>query len=343
MIEEVSIHPDDIARICREYPELIKTDNNGLREIGSSVSKAFRDIFSSQTTSQILGFWRPDTVALHVSGLSIDEHIPNTPYDGKADLSKIAQCVGNSIGLHDFIGLHPVVYYGENDGQLVRNVVPHRGATDDVSSHGSKKTFGPHVDNPDLPLFNNYVRPSVISPDTLSLYCVRQDPSVSTDLVLLDDVLSLLDNHTVEVLMMPIFKIKRPDSFTTGNKNNVIEQKPILEKDNYGNYVSRFDAHRVFSDYDVGNSAIEAFTRASLCDDVINNFYMKPGELLLFKNKRVLHSRKGFTPRFDGKDRWLIRVFGLYKQPDESVLLCNNDTAHLNTDLSAFTEQLAYG
>ncbi|ODS22651.1 hypothetical protein AB835_13000 [Candidatus Endobugula sertula] len=238
--------------------------------------------------------------------------------------------------MHKFIGLHPVVYYGENDGQLIRNVVPHQDSVDDISSHGSKKTFGPHVDNPDLPLFNNYVRPSVTSPDKLSLFCVRQDPNVPTGLILLDDVLSRLDHHTIEVLMMPIFKIKRPDSFTTGNKNNVIEQKPILEKDNYGNYVSRFDAHRVFSDYDVGNSAIEAFTKVSLCDDVINSFYMKPGDFLLFKNKRVLHSRRGFTPRFDGKDRWLIRVFGLYKQPHKSVLLCNEDTTHLQYRFKRF-------
>lgn len=51
--------------------------------------------------------------------------------------------------LADF-GLYPVVYQGENDGRLVRNVVPRQGMENKISSYGSKYSFLPHVDNPDL-------------------------------------------------------------------------------------------------------------------------------------------------------------------------------------------------
>jgi L-asparagine oxygenase len=32
---------------------------------------------------------------------------------------------------------------------------------------------------------------------------------------------------------------------------------------------------------------------------------------LIFKNQRVTHSRESFAPRFDGADRWLLRLFGI--------------------------------
>lgn len=37
----------------------------------------------------------------------------------------------------------------------------------------------------------------------------------------------------------------------------------------------------------------------------------QPGDLLIIKNQRLMHCREGFTPRDDGTDRWLIRLFGM--------------------------------
>jgi L-asparagine oxygenase len=36
---------------------------------------------------------------------------------------------------------------------------------------------------------------------------------------------------------------------------------------------------------------------------------MVPGDLLLVDNRRAVHARTGFVPRYDGNDRWLQRVF----------------------------------
>jgi hypothetical protein len=33
--------------------------------------------------------------------------------------------------------------------------------------------------------------------------------------------------------------------------------------------------------------------------------------MLIFKNQQTFHARDAFTPRFDGLDRWMIRVFGI--------------------------------
>jgi len=34
------------------------------------------------------------------------------------------------------------------------------------------------------------------------------------------------------------------------------------------------------------------------------------GDFLIFKNQEVLHSRESFTAKYDGYDRWLLRVYG---------------------------------
>lgn len=35
---------------------------------------------------------------------------------------------------------------------------------------------------------------------------------------------------------------------------------------------------------------------------------LKPGNLLIFDNRRVIHSRTNYNPKYDGKDRWLLRT-----------------------------------
>ena len=46
-------------------------------------------------------------------------------------------------------------------------------------------------------------------------------------------------------------------------------------------------------------------------DEVHMSHVMSPGDLLIFDNKRVVHSRTPFTARFDGTDRWLMRTMKL--------------------------------
>ncbi|STO62117.1 hypothetical protein [Haemophilus aegyptius] len=74
------------------------------------------------------------------------------------------------------LGVYPVVYEGENEGKLLRHVVPKQGLENQISSYGSNETFFHHVDNPDLRLreedmFNDV--PTYI-PDTLTLLCLKQ-------------------------------------------------------------------------------------------------------------------------------------------------------------------------
>lgn len=35
-----------------------------------------------------------------------------------------------------------------------------------------------------------------------------------------------------------------------------------------------------------------------------------PGDAIFIANHRVLHGRESIVPRFDGNDRWLVRLYG---------------------------------
>lgn len=48
-------------------------------------------------------------------------------------------------------------------------------------------------------------------------------------------------------------------------------------------------------------------TLASALDGAAIAHVLEPGELLIDDNRRVVHGRTSFPPRYDGTDRWRMR------------------------------------
>ena len=40
-----------------------------------------------------------------------------------------------------------------------------------------------------------------------------------------------------------------------------------------------------------------------------SNHCLKPGEIIFIDNRHAVHGRSSFQPKFDGKDRFLVRSF----------------------------------
>jgi clavaminate synthase/L-asparagine oxygenase len=55
------------------------------------------------------------------------------------------------------------------------------------------------------------------------------------------------------------------------------------------------------------SSALAALSKA--LDEVTEPVKLTPGDLLIVDNYRTTHARTPFTPRWDGKDRWLHRMY----------------------------------
>lgn len=268
-----------------------------------------------------------------VTNLEIDARLPHIPVEsGFIHLELIARSVRELISFNVALGLYPVVYEGENDGQLIRNVCPKKSTQFHISSHGSSLDFFPHVDNPDLPIVGEIASSKIgRCPDTLTLLSLRSQDNVFTSLLLLDDILENLSDDDIKLLSQPLFKVKRPDSF---EKDNIsINNLPLLTKHN-GRYYSRFDYHNISTTDSLCLKALNKFREISLNERLWKRFNLKPGELIIFNNQRTLHTRNKFTPKFNGNDRWLLRLFGLRERPSENSLVSYNCNHHLKTKLN---------
>lgn len=254
-----------------------------------------------------------------IRGCPIDDLLPPTPYSGYLSpkftpISCLAQ-----LSIFSALGIHPVVYEGENDGRLFRQVVPAKSAAREKSSHGSKFEFGYHVDNPDLPLMSEDVGVVSTCPEYLSLYGLRCDLKVSTRLAILDNVLSVCDSGLLDVLQKNIFKVKRPDSF---GASRFTEGLPIISCTPCGReYYSRFDHENIFPMNNEAGKALDEFKDAIKRSGFLS-VQLLPGDLLIFKNQQTMHARDSFLPRMDQTDRWLMRLFGV-KSLDRVKLMEN--------------------
>lgn len=264
-----------------------------------------------------------------IDNIHIDEKLPQTPTDtGYVAEELIPKAVSGLMGHLSNLRVYPVVYQGENDGRLIRHVVPRQNMEHSISSYGSKESFLPHVDNPDLSLRSEIDKNSTSPcPDTLSLLYLRQQQGVATSIIKLTDVLSDLSELDIKLLQDAVFNVSRPASFK--NKSTATNLPLVDYYD--GNYISRFDYHNVYSDSQEHQKALEKLKASALDSSKWLTFYLNPSQVITFDNQRVFHTRNGFTPRFDGSDRWLLRVFGLYNKPSDQYLHSSQCSHHLKS------------
>lgn len=68
-----------------------------------------------------------------------------------------------------------------------------------------------------------------------------------------------------------------------------------------------YDRELLVPDTDRAKEALAALSGA--LDEVTEAVHLRPGELLVVDNFRSTHARTAFTPRWDGRDRWLHRMY----------------------------------
>lgn len=255
---------------------------------GGLYNECLSDVNKNQEMLQDVGYY--------VGKIGVIGDLPLTPtLSGYVDENLIIKPLQGLFHHLRSFGLYPVVYQGENDGRLVRNVVPRQGMEQKISSYGSKIAFLPHVDNPDLALRCEADVRTQISPcpDTLTLLCLRQQENVNTSIICLDDIIAQLSGSDIALLQEPYFKVSRPASF---DNSLTIENLPVLAQYK-GNYISRFDYHNVTSDSTVHQNALNHFKTACMNTSKWRAFHLKPGQFVTFDNQRTLHTQDGFNTK----------------------------------------------
>jgi L-asparagine oxygenase len=236
--------------------------------------------------------------ALLIKNLPQDEALPETPPRGKRPVGKVT-FVSEAVilGIGQLVG-HVFGYTGEKEGEMVHQIAPVRGREKAASNEGSGADFGPHTECGGLPIIPTY----------LSLYCLRADSAntAATFLVHARDVVERLDPATIEALQKPHFQMRVPESF--GGIDVWSEAKPILR--------GGLDLPEIWYNRDAmrattpeAEPALEALSRLTADPSIQHGIVLQPGELVLLDNRKTTHGRQPFTPRYDGTDRWLHRIY----------------------------------
>ncbi len=242
-----------------------------------------------------------------IEGLANDVFIPPTPYVTNVDFTEVTVISAINLALCKLLKVYPVTYQGENNGELFRHVMPIQANINGKTSQGSKYPLGMHVDNCYLPLTPENERSYYSAcPEFMSLFGLRHNVSLPTKIIILDEVLSKLGNRIIAQLKKPEYIVSKPDSFSSGAKFYL----PLLVEDNDGIFYGRFDQDFVHPTSNKSEYALNCFIE-ELHNSTPHNILVKSGDCLLLKNQRVMHGRDGFLPKFDGTDRWMLRVFGV--------------------------------
>ena len=262
-----------------------------------SIIKKFQD-FSKNGTNE--GY-------LLVSASVYD--VPPTPEDNtmhigeKTDLAKIQatlnQCLGEMIS-----------YEAEGNGRLFQDMSPNYKLSKTQTSIGSAVELEIHTEQ----AFSEF------RPDFLSLACLRGDSNAKTFILHMSKILENLTTLEQELLKQPLWEIGVDLSFKMyGLTGGTRGPMPIISPE--GNLVFDQDLMRGITD--------EA---EKLRHKIINIYYehrthhcLQPGEILFIDNRHVVHGRSPFQPKFDGKDRFIVRTFVVVDYEKSSKARPNNE------------------
>jgi len=219
----------------------------------------------------------------------LDTNAPNkTTFISEAMISGIGQLIGDVFG-----------YTNEKNGALVHNICPTLTGEKKVSSEGADLPFPFHVEN-----LNFYP----YTPTHLILFCLRNDREQKARTYLLNPkkVIWNLDNEIVNVLRKNLFSVGGNDSIGIDDAREII--MPIIRGSlaNPEVTIEFKDTKPLTKEAEI---ALNAFKNAcNLSEDIVST-NLKPGEMLIIDNRKILHSRNQFKAYYDGKDRWLQRIY----------------------------------
>jgi enduracididine beta-hydroxylase len=200
----------------------------------------------------------------------------------------------------------------QQSGRIINDLYPVRGHEKMHVGSGSERGLDWHTED----AFHEF------RPDFLGLLCLRNLDAVPTTVASVDAL--CLNDEIFDVLFEPRFAIKPDATHLQGAFEGVAAESsaaiqrvrqictdpdptPVLFGDRSAPFL-RIDPNATdVTDGDPrAKAALEKLMTA--LDSAVQELTLRPGDLCLLDNFRVVHGRGSFAPRYDGGDRWLKRV-----------------------------------
>ena len=190
---------------------------------------------------------------------------------------------------------HMVSYEAEGEGRLFQDIVPTRS----MATHQTSTSSGVELEIHTEQAF------STIRPDILSLACVRGDPEALTYVLPVQTLRNHLTEDEQGLMRTPLWMTGVDMSFQMNDQ--ACERGPM----------SILVGPNLVFDQDLMKGVTEDAEK--MIEKVVAIYYrhrlshcLVPGDILLLDNRRAVHGRSQFHPVYNGRDRFLIRCFGMY-------------------------------
>lgn len=242
-----------------------------------------------------------------VSGNTVHPRLEDTPphwRDGDSGTSGayafLLALYGSLLG--DLIG-----WATQQDGRIVTDVVPVRGLEQSLVSSSSAKELGWHTEDA-------FSRSRA---DHVGLFCLRTRGDVATTLSYVD--LRVLPRDVAEILWQKRFHIHPDSSHNTSpvseDSSTFDNRAEVGDADGVALLSGSPDAPvlRIDRDFTIARTddPEAAGALAELISHLDGNTYeitLGAGDIGFIDNRNVVHGRRPFRARYDGKDRWLKRI-----------------------------------
>jgi hypothetical protein len=283
-------HVEDLARsVAVEYADLAGSRFLAdVRLIAHSLPVGLRRAVNAARLDE-------GTHVILISGNPVDdEALGDTPghwRDAENDGARVAGAVLmlEAALLGDAIG-----WTTQQGGRILTDVLPIPGMENSLVSSSSHTELGWHTEDAFSPYRADYV----------GLFCLRSNDDTPTTVSFVDPM--LLPEAAIRVLMEPRFLFSPDHSHGTRDAPDVV-RAPILDGP-VDAPVLRID--RDFTTPLPGDVEAERALR-QIVGQLDANLYdvrLTAGDVGFIDNRNVVHGRRPFQPRYDGRDRWLRRV-----------------------------------
>jgi L-asparagine oxygenase len=237
----------------------------------------------------------------HEYGALLIRNLPNepfviTPKDNKEHIGETTILANVQALFNEYIG-HMVSYEAEGDGYLFQDMVPNKELRKTQTSLGSNVELELHTEQ----AFSDY------RPDYLSLACIKGDKRAYTFFLHVNQILEQMTDDEIHYLEKEKWKIGVDMSFALNGCDFAARGPLSILKYNGQHYDLVFD-----QDLLMGMS----ITSSKMIGEIVDIYYkcrngyvLRPGEILMLDNNKVLHGRSPFQPKFDGNDRFIVRSF----------------------------------
>jgi Fe(II)/alpha-ketoglutarate-dependent arginine beta-hydroxylase len=196
--------------------------------------------------------------------------------------------------LSSFLG-DAMGWSNQRNGGLINNIIPLKSDGAEQLSTGSLVELDWHTEE----AFHPY------RADYLALMCLRNHDNVPTVVASVCDI--QLDAAVKEVLFEERYVFETDKNFS-GTASGEPKKEAVLFGDFSAPYI-RIDPSfmKVASSDDTrARNALDIIAEA--IKSKLQDVSLNQGDVIIIDNYRVVHGRKSFVPKFDGKDRWLKRI-----------------------------------